>query len=201
MSHNLFSFLTQFHFPQHGNNPSNLRLFKSAMMACFHAEDTFVSLSSLVANPMDWLANTPPGSSPQFDLSDPDKVRDVLMDLYQKGVTHFQHGSLLKQDVNVARVSSWLMAESMKGSPGIFEENDPELTKWLKETMSQSDALIKFGIGGRASGQGGRSGGGGSRQGRGPKGKGAKPKGDNSHLRCFVCRKKVIFSILGASAS
>ena len=60
------------------------------------------------------------------------------MDLYHKGVTHFQHGALLKQDVNVARVSSWIVADSMKRAPGIFEDNDPELVKKLKETLSQS---------------------------------------------------------------
>ena len=74
------------------------------------------------------------------------------MELYQKGVVHFQHGSLLKQGINVARVSSWLVAESMKGAPGIFEDNDPKLVKKLKETLSQNDALLKLGIGGRASG-------------------------------------------------
>ena len=78
-------------------------------------------------------------------------------------MTHFQHGALIKQDVNIARVTSWLMAESMKGAPGIFVENDPELKKILKETMSQSDSLIKLSIGGRAS-HGGGSGGGGGRQ-------------------------------------
>ena len=84
--------------------------------------------------------------SPSFDLQNPDKVRAVLTDLLQKGIAHFQHGMLLKQDVNVARVSSWLLAESMKGAPGIFEHNDPELTKKLNETMSQSESLIKLGL-------------------------------------------------------
>ena len=114
-------------------------------------------LSALVPNPMAWLVKCLPESVPQFDLSDPVKVRAVLTDLLQKGMNHFQHDTLLKQDVNVVRVSSWLIAESMKGAPGIFEENDPELTKKLKETMAQSDSLIKLGLGGRA-GLGGGSG-------------------------------------------
>ena len=68
--------------------------------------------------------------------------------MVQKGLTHFQHGTLLKQDVNVARVSSWLHAESMKSAPRICKENDVELTKKLKETISQSDSLLKLGQGG-----------------------------------------------------
>ena len=45
----------------------------------------------------------------------------------------------------------------MKDAPGIFEHNNVELRKKLKETMSQSDSLIKLGLGGRAH-LGGRSG-------------------------------------------
>ena len=75
--------------------------------------------------------------------------------------------------------------------------------KKLKESLSQNDALLKLGIGGRASGSGGRAGGGGGGQARGAKrgpnkgnrGKGAGGARDNSHLRCFHCRKKVYFSI------
>ena len=33
--------------------PVNLMLFKSAMQSCFMAEDMFVTLSTLVPNPMD----------------------------------------------------------------------------------------------------------------------------------------------------
>ncbi len=35
----------------------------------------------------------------------------------------------------------------MKGASGIFEENDVELTKKLMETISQSDNLLKLGLG------------------------------------------------------
>ena len=200
MFHKLFSFLTQFIFSQQGSNPSNLRLFKSAMQSCFMAEDMFVTLSALVPSPMDWLTNTPPGDCPQFDLSDPAKVRAVLMELYHKGVTHFQHGALFKQDVDVARVSSWVVAESIKGAHRIFEDNDPELVKKLKETLSQNDALLKLGICGRVLGSRGGAGGGGGGQARGGRqgsnkgrgGKGAGGSRDNSHLRCFHCRQKVI---------
>ena len=108
----------------------------------------FVSLSSLVPNPVEWISKTPPGNCPHFDLSDPERVRAVLIDLDNKWVAHHQHGALLKQDVCVAKVSSWVVAESMKGVPGIFEDNDPELVKKLKETLQQSDALLKLGIGG-----------------------------------------------------
>ena len=75
-------------------------------------------------------------------------MRAVLVDLYNQGVAHHQHSALLKQDVCVAKVTSWTVAESMKGAPGIFEDNDPEQTKKLKETLTQSDSLLKLGIGG-----------------------------------------------------
>ena len=131
---------------QHGHNPSNLRLFQSGLAAKHHAEDICLALSPLVPDPLAWLGNMPPNSVPSFDLQDPQKVRDVLTDVLHKSLTHFQHGNLLMQDVNVARVSSWVHAESMKGTPGIFEENDLELTKMLKETISQSDNLLKLGL-------------------------------------------------------
>ena len=94
-----------------------------------------MSLASLVPNPVDWISKTPPESCPHFDLSDLTKVRAVLVDYYNKSVTHYQHGALLKQDICAAKVSSWVVAESMKGAPGIFEDNDPELVKKLKETV------------------------------------------------------------------
>ena len=155
----------------------------------------FVSLSALVPNPVEWLSKTPPGNCPHFDLSDPEKVRAVLMDLYNKGVSHHQHGALLKQDVCVAKVSSWVVADSMKGAPGIFEDNDPELVKKLKETLQQSDAQLKLGIGGGVhrggSGEGGGGRGHGARKGPG-KGRGGNQGGeDSSHLRCFHCRQNV----------
>ena len=97
---------------------------------------------------MQWLSKTPPDSFPQFDLSDLAKVRATLTDLYNKSVAHYQHGVLLKQDICAANATSWVVAESMKGTPGIFEENDEVLTKKLKETLQQSDSLLKLGIGG-----------------------------------------------------
>ena len=175
------------------------------MAARHHAEDICLALSPLVPDPLAWLGNMPPTSIPSFDLEDPTKVRAVLTDVLQKSLAHFQHGNLLMQDVNVARVSSWLHAESMKGAPGIFEENDVELTKKLKETISQSDNLLKLGLGGTAC-QGGRAGGGGGGQG-GPgkgkgkgKGKGGKGKGSLEHQRCFHCKQKVSFCLFFFSA-
>ena len=158
------------------------------------AEDMFISLSSLVPNPVEWISKIPPGSCPHFDLSDLERVRAVLVDLYNQGVAHHQHSALLKQDVCVAKVTSWTVAESMKGAPGIFEDNDTELVKKLKETLQQSDSLLKLGIGGSVY-RGGSGGGGG--KGRGPrkgpgKGRGGKQGGkDASHLRYFHCRQKV----------
>ena len=172
-----------------------MRLYKAAQRACWHAEDSFVSFASLVPNPVQWLEKTPPESCPQFDLSDLSKVRATLTDLYYKSVTHYQHGSLLKQDICAAQVSSWVVAESMKGAPGIFEENDELLTKKLKETLQQSDSLLKLGIGGAVhrGGQGGGRGaqGQGPRKSKGGKGRGGKKGKDASHLRCFHCKKKV----------
>ena len=180
---------------QHGANPANMRLYKAAQQSCWHAEDAFVSYASLVTNPVQWLEKTPPNQAPQWDLSDLSKVRATLTDLYYKDVSHYQHGSLLKQDICVAQVSSWVVAESMKGTPGIFEENDEMLTKKLKETLTQSDSLLKLGIGGAVyrGGQGGGRGaqGQGPRNPKGGKGRGAKKAKNPQHLRCFHCKKKV----------
>ena len=174
-----------------------MRLYKAAQQSCWHSEDSFVSLASLVADPVDFISKTPPESCPHFDLSDLSKVRAVLVDYYNRSVTHYQHGDLLKQDICAAKVSSWVVAESMKGAPGIFEHNDLELTKKLKETLSQSDSLLKLGIGGGVH-KGGHGGGGGAR-GQGPRrakgkgGRGGKKGKDPSHLRCFHCKKKVLW--------
>ena len=125
-----------------------MRLYRSAQQSCWHAEDAFVSYAALVANPVHWLEKTPPSQVPSWDLTDLSRVRATLNDLFAKDVSHYQHGSLLKQDICVAQVSSWVAAESMRGAPGIFEENDEMLTKKLKETLAQSDSLLKLGIGG-----------------------------------------------------
>ena len=144
-----------------------MRLYSAAQRACWHAEDSFVTFANLVSNPVHWLEKTPPSEVPQWDLTDLNKVRATLTDLYNKDVALFQHGSLLKQDICVAQVSSWTVAESMKGTPGIFEQNDEELTKKLKETLTQSDSLLKLGIGGAVH-RGGHGGGRGG-QGQGPR--------------------------------
>ena len=179
---------------QHGSNPGNMRLYSAGQASCWHVEDAFVSYANLVSDPVHWLETTPPSQDPQWDLSDLSKVRATLTDLYKKDVAHFQHGSLLKQDVSVAQATSWTVAESMKGTSGIFEHNDEELTKKLKETVSQSDSLLKLGIGGAVH----RGGHGGGRGGQGPRNpRGGKKKGGNKgnkcpqHLRCFHCKKKV----------
>ena len=140
--------LILFHFCQHGSNPANLRLYKAAQASTWVSEDMFVLLSSLAPNPVEWISKIPPASCPQFDLSDPERVRTVLVDFYNLAVAHHQHAALLKTDVCVAKVTSWTVAESMKGAPGIFEDNDTELVKKLKETLQQSDSLLKLGIGG-----------------------------------------------------
>ena len=62
-------------------------------------------------------------------------------------MNHFQHDTLLKQDVNVVRVSSWLIAESMKGAPGILRKMTLNLQKsskrlWPRAIVSLSLVLV-----------------------------------------------------------
>ena len=166
-----------------------------------HAEDTWLTLAPLVPEPASWLANIPPNSLPILDATDPAKVKGVLETLLNQSLTHYQLGALTCQDVNIARVSSWVTAESFKGTPGIFDRNDEELTKKLKETIMQNDSLLKLGLMGAGRGGGGRGGsGGGQGSGKGGKGKQAKGKG-KKEKRCFHCRSTVYFSPVSFSGS
>ncbi len=87
--------------------------------------------------------------------------------------------------VLVLRVTILVHAESFKGTPGIFDDNDAELT---------SDQLLKLGLAGPSSRGGGGGGGhkGGQGSGKGGKGKGGE-KGDEAK-HCFHCHQKVNIS-------
>ena len=127
-----------------------------------------------------------------MNVQDPQKVRAVLIDLLHKSLVHYNHGALLCQDVNVARVTSWVHAESFKGTPGIFDDNDAELTKKLKETITQSDQLLKLGLAGPSRQGGGGGGGHKGSQGSGKGGKGKKGGKKGEEVKhCFHCRQKV----------
>ncbi len=91
---------------------------------------------------------------PIFNIVDPERIRGVLIDLLHQSLAHYTSGALPCQDVNVARESSWETAESFKGTPGIFDDNDEEMMKKLKETITQSDHLLKLGLAGPSRGRG-----------------------------------------------